>query len=178
MLVANLPGATPVDLQNANGSPAASPRLLSNSWPRWSPFVQTYKGGRLLWIAFSSTRDYGLLVRNSIPGMHPCYPPGSYEQPAGALHTQLDALCQQPKLWMAAIDLSSTSGIDPSYPAFYVPFQDIATHDHMPQWTPALASAPPLVCIPTGGSCVTNPTGCCTSLPCLGNGLCEPGGPP
>src|SRR5262249_36521427 len=44
MLMANKAGATPVDVENLNGSPAKSPIDLSNSWPRWSPFLQTYKG--------------------------------------------------------------------------------------------------------------------------------------
>jgi hypothetical protein len=40
MVMKPTPGAQPVDLENANGSPATSPVALSNSWPKWSPFLQ------------------------------------------------------------------------------------------------------------------------------------------
>ncbi len=62
--------SAPIDLTAANGSPVATPLKFSNSWPKWSPFLQNYKGNQLLWIAFSSTRDYGLRVRNHQPGMY------------------------------------------------------------------------------------------------------------
>ena len=66
----------------ANGSPAASPRraveLVAASGRR---SCRRYQGDKLLWIAFSSTRDYGLRVRNHQPGMYQCYPPDSYERP-------------------------------------------------------------------------------------------------
>ncbi|MGO9835643.1 MAG: hypothetical protein ACLP1X_15665 [Polyangiaceae bacterium] len=175
MLMANLTGSMPMDLQNANGSPAAAPLPLSNSWPRWSPFVQTYRGNRLLWVAFSSTRDYGVRVRNHLQGMYQCYPPDSYELAGGAHHTTFAAACQQPKLWMAAINLSEVKGVDPSFPAFLLPFQDITTHNHTPQWTQEVVTMPLVdagTCVPTGGSCQQNPTACCAPLECNGDGTC------
>lgn len=174
MLVTNVNNAKVIDLQNANGSPAAGPLPLSNSWPRWSPFVQTYKGGRLLWVAFSSTRDYGLLVRNHLAGMYQCYPADSYQLAGGAHHSTFDPLCQQPKLWMAAINLSESPGTDPSFPAFYLPFQDITTHNHTPQWTQQVVTMPPVdagACIPTNGNCLMGGS-CCAGLACNGNGTC------
>ena len=163
--------------------PTALASLVSNSWPRWSPFVQTYKGSRLLWVAFSSTRDYGLRVRNHLPGMYQCYPPDSYEVPMGEHGTWFDALCQQPQLWMAAINLSASSGTDPSRVAFWLPFQDITTHNHTPQWTQALAmpgggppptdAGSPAPCLQTASSCITNPTGCCSGV-CGADGTCQP----
>jgi hypothetical protein len=168
-------GGGPVDLQAANGSPAAAPVALSNSWPRWSPFVQTYKGNRLLWVAFSSTRDYGIRVRNHQTGMYQCYPADSFAVP-GAPHGQaFAALCQQPQLWMAAINLSATGGADPSRVAFWLPFQDITTHNHTPQWTQQVATAAPppaSMCIPTGNSCLNNPAACCSGS-CNANGMCQ-----
>ncbi|MGH7271687.1 MAG: hypothetical protein ACREJ3_14745, partial [Polyangiaceae bacterium] len=50
MLVANAAGAVPVDLQAANGSSAAIAAALSNSFPRFAPFLQSYKGKTLLWV--------------------------------------------------------------------------------------------------------------------------------
>jgi hypothetical protein len=173
MLMSNVNGAPVVDLEKANGSPASAPVPLSNSWPRWSPFVQTYQGNRLLWITFSSTRDYGVRVRNHKTGMYQCYPPDSAQIPGGAHHSTFDPLCQQPQLWMAAINLSENSGSDPSFPAFWLPFQDITTHNHTPQWTQAVATQPPPTnCTPTGGNCLSDPAACCAGSACNGNGVC------
>ncbi len=178
MVMRSSAGATPVDLELANGSPAASPSPTSNSWPKWSPFLQSYKGDTLLWIAFSSTRDYGLRVRNHQPGMFQCYPADSYEDPGAAHHQAFQSTCQQPQLWMAAIDVTkavSGSG-DPSHVAFWLPFQDISTHNHTPQWTQSVAGNQPDAgaCIPSNGNCQTNPGGCCSGLACNGSGTCTP----
>jgi hypothetical protein len=170
--------AAPIDLERANGSPAAAPQPLSNSWPRWSPFVQMYHGNRLLWVAFSSTRDYGVRVRNHLTGMYQCYPADSDQNPGTQHHGTFDPLCQQPKLWMAAINLSETQGVDPSFPAFYLPFQDITTHNHTPQWTQQIVTKPPpppSMCLPAGGNCTSNVSACCSTpvmLTCTGTGVC------
>lgn len=172
-LLSTKAGATPVDAENLNGSPAASPVDVSNSWPRWSPFIQAYKGDKLLWVTFSSTRDYGLRVRNHKTGMFQCYPADSYEQ-AGASHgTKFDPNCQQPQIWMAAINLSHLefNSTDPSFVAFWLPFQaEVDTmgqpnHNHTAQWTQVVVDQPPPDmgnCIPTGGMCTPGGTACCS----------------
>jgi len=161
-----LTGATansPIDLEAANGSPAGAPEPLSNSWPRWAPFVQTYRGDRLLWVAFSSTRDYGIRVRNHKPGMYQCYPADSVEDPAAPHMLPFAPQCEQPQLWMAPIVVTEGgAGHDPSRPAFWLPFQDITTHNHTPQWTQEVATTPPTgTCITQGGDCKSNPAACC-----------------
>ena len=127
-------GSAPADLQNANGSPLG----WSNSYPRFLPLVQNYKGGKVMWISFSSTRDYGLRVINQVSSLHPCYPPDSPEWPGSTHHAVFSAQCQQPQIWMAPIFLDAAGkpvGADPSGPAFWVPYQDATTHNHMAQWT-------------------------------------------
>jgi len=177
-------GAQAVDLANANGSLPTMPLAWSNSWPKWSPFLQQYQGHQLLWIAFSSTRDYGLRVRNHVSGagQFQCYPPDSYEQ-AGAAHgTQFSAQCQQPQIWMAAIDVTVANApqikhpqavMDPSWHAFWVPFQDITTHNHTPQWTQRAGPPPPDAgtCAMQGMSCTQGAT-CCSGLVCQATGTC------
>jgi hypothetical protein len=171
-------GAAPVDCAAANGSSAMAPVAVSNSWPRWSPFIQKYKGASLLWVTFSSTRDYGLRVRNHETGMFQCYPADSFEQPGTPHGGVFSALCQQPQIWMAAINLTTAGefggGTDPSYPAFWLPFQDITTHNHTAQWTETVATQPPPdmgTCIATGGNCAANPNGCCMGF-CGADGTC------
>jgi WD40-like Beta Propeller Repeat len=191
MLTSSTAGSPVIDLAAANGSPASAPVAASNSWARWSPFLQNYKGNKLLWIAFSSTRDYGVRVRNHKTGMYQCYPSDSAANPGTGHHGVFDPLCQQPQLWMAAINLSASGGADPSRVAFWLPFQDIRTHNHTPQWTQAVAPQMPYqppppadggppgyydagACIPAAGSCLQNPTGCCGSAVCGANGQCQP----
>ncbi len=178
MVLSTKAGATPVDMELANGSPASAPVPFSNSWPKWSPFIQGYKGNKLLWVAFSSTRDYGLRVRNHQPGQYQCYPPDSFQAPGAPHHSTFDPLCEQPQLWMAAINISTAEVMgssDPSNVAFWLPFQDITTHNHTPQWTQTVANVPPPdagTCIMMSGNCQMNPGGCCTGLVCQGDGTC------
>ncbi len=129
--------AMPVDLEKANGTPLVAKLPWSNSYPRWAPFVQTYHGNRILWFTFSSTRDYGVRVLNHKTGMYQCYPSDAAETP-GASHGQSFApQCQEPQLWMAPLFFSEGQSLnkDPSGPAFWIPYQDINTHNHTAQWT-------------------------------------------
>jgi hypothetical protein len=116
-------GSTPIDLTkcNAGGIADGATTALTNSFPRWSPFVfkrsADAASSRLMWLTFSSTRNYGL---HPIP---PSAAPGG-ESPVGTL------------LWMAAVDPDKiANGEDGCYTAFALPFQDITTSNHIAQWT-------------------------------------------
>ncbi len=96
----------PVALTTANGRDAA----YNNSWPKWTPFVERYVGELeepLMWVTFSSGRDYGLRLRQ------------------GAM--------RRAQLWMAAFRPSSGT-MDPTAPAFWLPFQNIEESNHIAQW--------------------------------------------
>jgi len=180
-----------IDLEQANGSTAAMPVDVSNSWPKWSPFIQKYKGNSLLWITFSSTRDYGLHVRNHtmVGGMNQvqCYPSDTPETYPNTSHGAVFASnCQAPNIWMAAINLTKAGELmnmgDPSYPAFWLPYQAIVdgmgnpTHNHAAQWTQTVVTMPPPdggACIAAGQDCLANPTGCCADAPvCTSTHVC------
>jgi hypothetical protein len=112
--------ATPVLLAKANtpGKTDSGATALRNSWPKWAPFefqrTQT-AGTRVMWLTFSSSRRYGL--RTPPAGTSP-------EASTGAL------------LWMVAIDPDlAAQGVDASYAAFCLPFQDVTTSNHIAQWT-------------------------------------------
>jgi hypothetical protein len=115
---------------------------ITNSWVRWAPFIQDYKGKRIAWVTFSSTRNYGLRIDNT--GRVDCHPkespptvPGG-NTPFYPLFTNAANSCTRAQLWMAAIDLDTgkvATGGDVSYPAFLLPFQDITTNNHLGQWT-------------------------------------------
>jgi hypothetical protein len=169
-------GAAPIDLPALNQADG-----LSNSWPRWSPFVQTYKGKRILWITFSSNRDYGLRLTNA--GFDNCYPPESpsYDQPQPLSKAGVGyEMCAQPQIWMAAVVVDPDGSLDAgdrSFPAFWLPFQDVASHNHAAQWVEQLQSGGTPDGGTDGGACggqgASCNVGCCVDMVCCA-GLCEP----
>jgi len=109
--------------------------LGGDSWPKWTPVVQKYKGGQLLWITFSSRRQYGLRLDEG----------------------------KTAQIWMTAIDLGKAkSGSDPSYPAFWLPFQDVASGNHIAQWVTKVERKP-----------CSMATECLTGEQCV-SGVCRP----
>jgi TolB protein len=94
----------------ADGSAPATEMLnaagLADSWPKWDPTIYRDGSRTIFWYAWSSRRGYGL---------------------------RYDDLGAPTQIWMAAFD--PDRGGDPSFPAFRLPFQDIATGNHIPQWT-------------------------------------------
>jgi hypothetical protein len=190
VLLLSVGGGTPIDLPALNDT-----GKLTNSWPRWAPFITNYKGRKQAWITFSSTRDYGYHVRNQVMvpdgtgGMITqmiCYPPDGPEVPEPPA-THFDPYppnCRQPQIWMSAIDLTTvdnmefqTMGADPSYPAFWLPFQEVLAHNHSAQWAAKVVVGPPTdggvgvdgggACVPSGGDCSA-----ATAVCCVGAGVC------
>lgn len=81
---------------------------LRTSWAKWCPKVSEYADEPLLWFTVSSMRAYGAKLADG----------------------------QLPQIWMAAFSPArAENGEDPSWPAFYLPFQDITTNNHIAQWT-------------------------------------------
>lgn len=122
-----LAAAPPVYLAQANapGITDGSNTDLSNSFPRFSPFQQRQGSGRLYWVTIASRRQLGL--RNPPP------------TPANADPTEFGTSGQV--LWMFAVDPDKVAaGQDGSYPAFYLPFQDLTTSNHIGQWTQRVVS--------------------------------------
>jgi len=80
----------------------------TNSWPRWNPFVVHEPTGDLMYFTFSSERDYGIEL----------------------------VAAKQPQVWMAAFDpAKAMMNVDPSSSSFWMPFQDVKSHNHIAQWT-------------------------------------------
>ncbi len=173
-------GDAPLDLPALNTATAnmGDPQKMTNSWAKWSPFIQTYRGHKLLWVTFSSNRDYGLHLVNQ--GFDNCYPPESPDydspQPLSKQGVTYDG-CAQPQIWMAAIivdDDRSLDNVDRSFPAFWLPFQDVNAHNHTAQWVEKVQSTG----TPDGGTCGdasaacgAGLTACCSSFVCCA-GLC------
>ena len=127
---------------NANGG---TPIRLANatnpgftSWPKWAPVRHDYFGGQVLWFTFSSGRAYGLRL-----GQH-----------------------QQVQLWMVAFDPArAAAGMDPTFPAFWLPFQELSSSNHIGQWS---TEVPRMNCSGTGQST-------CAQGEVCSNGKCRPG---
>ncbi|MBI5538051.1 MAG: PD40 domain-containing protein [Deltaproteobacteria bacterium] len=114
-------GGTPIALDKANVS-----EEVGNSWPKWAPFKQCHRGKKLLWYTVSSARDYGYRIVN---GPAPTDPDASDPR--------------RWQIWMAAFDLEKAqNGQDPSYPAFWLPFQDMGSGNHIAQWTEKVVRKP------------------------------------
>ncbi len=81
----------------------------SDQWPKWMPTAQSYASGKVMWATWSSRRAYGLRLAGG---------PTSTTQ-----------------IWMVGIDpAKAAAGQDPSFAAFWLPFQDIGTGNHIAQW--------------------------------------------
>lgn len=109
-------GATPVHLTRAStgGLEDGDDITLHDTFPRSSPFVGKYQGRDIYWVTISSRR---------LPGLR-------------AGDRQL--------LWMFAVDPAAIlEGNDGSYPAFYLPFQDLSTSNHIGQWTQRVVTDDP-----------------------------------
>ncbi len=163
-------GDAPLDLTALNVADG-----LSNSWPRWSPFVGSFHGHQILWVTFSSNRDYGLHLVNT--GFDNCYPPESpaYDQPQ-PLSKQNTTYqnCAEPQIWMAAVIVDGSRSIDAtdrSYPAFWLPFQDVNSHNHSAQWVEKVSNPNQPdggACLPTGDPCGDGGASVCCQVCCYG----------
>jgi hypothetical protein len=79
--------------------------MQTNSWPKWGP----KDNGEYLWLSFSSTRGYG---------------------------GHLSGVLRRHQVWISAIRRSGDGPDgDPSNPAVWFPFQDLATSNHLGQWS-------------------------------------------
>jgi hypothetical protein len=115
---------TPIALATANGPGVADSAntALTNSFPRWSPFISNLNQmDKVVWLTFSSTRQYGL--------RSPPAPADTIEGTIGTL------------IWMVGIN-PGVGGSDPSYTAFCLPFQDVTTSNHLAQWAKFFVKVP------------------------------------
>jgi len=95
----------PLELTTANAG-----ANLTNSWARWVPFAQSFGPGNeeLFYLTFSSKRPFGT------------------RRPANGT----------PQIWMAPFfPARAAAGMDPTGPAFRLPFQSLTDNNHIAQWT-------------------------------------------
>ena len=151
--IADANGTTaPQRLDAANGKnngalylPLLAANAHSAGWEaelNYEPTVNPQQSGGYAWVVFVSRRLYG-----NIATMNPWWSDPRYQD-----------LYEDPtpkKLWVAAIDLNSSAGADPSYPAFYLPGQELLSGNARGFWVLNQ-------CSNLGSSCDTNED-CCDS---------------
>ncbi len=108
----------PVRLDNATTG-------ITDSWPKVSPYVHQFQNRDIYWFTFSSKRSFGLRLKNEEM---------SYNDENDPRTAQI---------WMAAFDPArAAEGLDPTWVAFRLPFQDLGTGNHIAQWVEQIASSP------------------------------------
>jgi hypothetical protein len=133
-------GGQAVRLDQLNGVghvPTSIPLHAKDAQMNYEPTVNPIVSGGYAWVVFTSRRAYGNLITQN--------PWNS----AGGKNTEPVAK----KLWVAAIALDAAPGTDPSYPAFYLPGQEINAGNMRGFWV-----VDP--CKPSGSSCATGDE-CC-----------------
>ena len=107
----------------------------STSWPKWAPDLASYWDGNLMWLTFTSGRQYGLRLTQG----------------------------ERAQLWMIGFDPKrAAQGKDPSFPAFWFPYQDIGSGNHIAQWVTKVERQP-----------CTDTFECPSGYECVG-GVCVP----
>ncbi len=121
-------GATPVHLDNAAAPGVAdgANAAILDTFPRSTPFETAQGTGKLFWFTVASLRQPGLRLKNYVAGDE-SFPSQKQQQ-----------------LWMFAVDPAKImAGQDGSYPAFFLPFQDPTTSNHIAQWTQKIVGGSP-----------------------------------
>jgi len=120
-------GAIPFHLDNAAkpGVADGAGAAVLDTFPRATPFETKQGTGKLFWFTVASLRQPGLRLKNWDSGE------------------------AQQQLWMFAVDPAKIlAGQDGSYTAFFLPFQDAKTSNHIAEWTQKIASANPPAPVP------------------------------
>lgn len=96
---------------------------LDDTTLNYEPTILPVAGGGYAWVIFTSRRMYG----NELQAVPYMSWPGAYDMTNIALGTVK-------KLWVAALDLNAPPGSDPSFPAFYLPAQELLAGNSRGFW--------------------------------------------
>lgn len=100
---------------------------LGNTWPKVAPVIKPYADGGVTFITFTSRRPIGLRPASDIS-----------------------------QVWMAAFDPArAAAGLDPSFAAVHLPWQNTSSGNHIAQWATEIPRDPcgPMGECPTGEFC-------------------------
>ncbi|MEA2699091.1 MAG: hypothetical protein QOI66_3362 [Myxococcales bacterium] len=112
----------------------------TSTYPKFAPVMQDQCS--VLYLTFNSKLDYGLLLKNSLPGAAP-----------------------QPQLWMTAIDLRALGSGDPSRPPVWLPFQQTQQSNLLGAWTARIVCSTQADCGPADAAICDTALGECVPKP-------------
>lgn len=141
---------TAVRLDKANGkghAPTGPNAHDDDTTLNYEPSVNPVVSGGYAWVVFVSRRMYG-----NVATINPYWSDPRFHDISTTPTTK--------KLWVAAIDLSAPPGTDPSFPAFYLPGQELLAGNSRGFWVV--------------DPCKSDGTTCETGDECCG-GFCQPG---
>ena len=125
-------------VSSSGGQPLQLTNATANyacSWAKWTPSTLQYYGGTIAFVTFTTEAPYGLRLAKG----------------------------QQAQLFMAAFDGAiAASGQDGSFPAIWLPFQDISSGNRIAQWVTKVDHPP-----------CSSDSDCGASERCV-NGVCIP----
>ncbi|HSY25665.1 MAG TPA: hypothetical protein VK841_26280, partial [Polyangiaceae bacterium] len=116
----------------------------------YEPTINPSVTGGYSWVVFTSRRMYGNVATVNPWASDPRYADTSV-QPTPK------------KLWVAAVNANPTPGEDPSYPAFYLPGQELLAGNSRGYWV-LPACVPPSSTLTSASACNTT-ADCCQSTP-------------
>jgi hypothetical protein len=128
----------------------------------YEPTVNPQITGGYAWVVFTSRRMYG-----NIATINPFWSDPRYEN--------ISAQPTPKKLWVAAINPNAAPGTDPSYPAFYLPGQELLAGNSRGYWVlnQCEAAGPA-----TTANLCTSALDCCASTPPAAPVVCALDAPP
>jgi hypothetical protein len=121
--VASKTSAKMVNLNGGSYLPPHAAALLPNgdNQLNYEPTVNPQTTGGFAWVVFTSRREYG-----NIATVNPFWSDPRFENIGVQPTTK--------KLWVSAINPSAAPGTDPSYPAFYLPGQELLAGNARGYW--------------------------------------------
>jgi hypothetical protein len=138
-------------LTNLNGGTYLPPHATAllpagDNQLNYEPTVNPQLTGGYAWVVFTSRRAYG-----NIATINPFWSDPRFED--------LSAQPTPKKLWVSAINPSASPGTDPSYPAFYLPGQELLAGNSRGYWvlSQCEAAGPPF----TSANLCTSNLDCC-----------------
>ncbi|HMJ10440.1 MAG TPA: hypothetical protein VK524_03485 [Polyangiaceae bacterium] len=116
-----VPNAQKLTNLNGVGLPTNSAGHASDQELNYEPTVNPQVVGGYSWVVFTSRRLYG-----NVATINPFWSDPRYKD--------LSAQPTPKKLWVAAVGQNPTPGSDPSYPAFYLPGQELLAGNSRGYW--------------------------------------------
>lgn len=120
-----------LDLVDLAGGTPVTLAAANPNHNSYMPTFSPFEEGGFLWVAFFSRRNYGHHITDG-----------------------------RPQIWVAALDRTTTAGVDPSHPPFWLGGQDEATSNLSSYFSPS-------PCRDAGGECTTD-------VQCCSGQLCRP----